>query len=108
MTLSAIASSPAAQWQPLAAAPLSGQGADLALTGRVISDGFLGFGACFNELGWQALSRAGGNARQEALSRLFGPGQGCDFSYCRLPMGANDFASSWYSYCETPGDFALE
>ena len=108
MTLSAIASSPAAQWQPLAAAPLSGQGADLALTGRVISDGFLGFGACFNELGWQALSRAGGNARQEALGRLFGPGQGCDFSYCRLPMGANDFARSWYSYCETPGDFALE
>ena len=64
LILSAIASSPAAQWQPLAAAPLSGQGTDLALTGRVISDGFLGFGACFNELGWQALSRAGGNARQ--------------------------------------------
>lgn len=108
MTLSAIASSPAAQWQPLDALPLSGKGADLSLSGRVISDGFLGFGACFNELGWLALSKAGGNARQEALSRLFAPGQGCDFSYCRLPMGANDFAASWYSYCETPGDFALE
>jgi glucosylceramidase len=39
---------------------------------------------------------------------LFAPGAGAHFTLCRMPVGANDFSRDWYSYDETPGDFALE
>lgn len=66
-----------------------------------------GFGACFNELGWDALSRVEEGARDGILRELFGPGEGAQLSLCRMPLGANDFSRDWYSYDETPGDFAL-
>lgn len=65
-----------------------------------------GFGACFNELGWVALSHLSPVDRQSALAALFAPDQ-AGFTLCRTPVGANDFARRWYSYDETPGDFAL-
>ena len=34
--------------------------------------------------------------------------QGCGFDYCRLSIGANDFAESWYSYNETEGDYEMK
>jgi glucosylceramidase len=66
-----------------------------------------GFGACFNELGWVALS-ALSEADQSAVFReLFAPGVGASFNVCRMPVGANDFSRGWYSYDETPDDFEL-
>ncbi|OAN57632.1 beta-glycosidase [Sphingomonas sp. TDK1] len=65
-----------------------------------------GFGACFNEMGWDAISLLP-HADQDAIfEALFGDA-GLGFSLCRMPIGANDFARDWYSYDETPGDFAL-
>jgi len=66
-----------------------------------------GFGGAFTEKGWQALSLLPEAARAEALSVLFGD-DGCAFSLCRTPIGANDISRGWYSYDETPGDFALD
>jgi glucosylceramidase len=66
-----------------------------------------GFGACFNELGWDALSYAPAAARHEILREFFGP-DGARFSLCRMPVGANDFSRDWYSYDEARGDFGLE
>lgn len=66
-----------------------------------------GFGGCFNELGWDALSLLTEGQRDTILNDLFGP-DGVRFTFCRLPVGANDFARDWYSYNETPGDFAME
>ena len=66
-----------------------------------------GFGGAFTEKGWQALSLLPEAARAEALSALFGD-DGCAFSLCRTPIGANDISRRWYSYDETPGDFALD
>ena len=66
-----------------------------------------GFGACFSELGWVALSALPAVHRNELLGELFAPGKGAGFTVCRLPIGANDFARNWYSYDETPGDFAM-
>ena len=66
-----------------------------------------GFGACFNELGWVALSHLAPEDRHAALATLFAPDQAA-FSLCRTPVGANDFARQWYSYDETPGDFDLK
>ncbi len=67
-----------------------------------------GFGACFNELGWTSLSALAPRDREAILRELFAPGFGANFTLCRLPIGANDFARDWYSYDEVDGDFALE
>lgn len=65
-----------------------------------------GFGGCFNELGYRALSHLSGADRTELLSELFSP-QRANLNLCRLPIGANDYAEDWYSLDETPGDFSL-
>lgn len=66
-----------------------------------------GFGTCFNELGWTSLSYLPAHSRDSILRDLFAPGAGTNFSICRMPVGANDFARKWYSYNENPGDFSM-
>jgi glucosylceramidase len=65
-----------------------------------------GFGACFNELGWTALSCLSETQRNEIFHELFSDA-GAHFSVCRMPVGANDFSRDWYSYNETDGDFDM-
>ena len=65
-----------------------------------------GFGACFNELGWTALNTLPAAERDEVLKELFSA-EGCNFSICRLPIGANDYSLSWYSHDEKSDDFRL-
>jgi glucosylceramidase len=65
-----------------------------------------GFGGCFNELGWVALSKASQADRKQVLSALFG-NEGCAFTLARLPIGASDFALDGYSLDDTPGDLEL-
>ena len=67
-----------------------------------------GFGACFNELGWTSLEKLAERDRFEILQELFAPNFGGNFTICRMPVGANDFSTEWYSYDETPGDFELK
>jgi len=66
-----------------------------------------GFGACFNELGWQALSRLRADQREEVLADFFAPNGSLRFTRCRMPVAANDFSVKWYSYNDTPGDFDM-
>lgn len=65
-----------------------------------------GFGGCFNELGWDALQALDPEHQATALKALF-DASGCHFNLCRAAMGANDFARDWYSFDETPGDYAI-
>lgn len=81
-------------------------GHPLTLTGRRCQT-IDGFGGCFNELGWRTLSRLPEQERQEILRNLFAPEES-HFTYCRLPIGASDYAESWYSLNETEGDYAME
>lgn len=67
-----------------------------------------GIGGCFNELGWTALGLLSDADREGILSDLFTPGAGLNLSLCRMPVGANDFSTDWYSYDEVAGDFELE
>jgi len=67
-----------------------------------------GFGTCFNELGWMSLSRLSADDRENILRELFSPETGANFTICRMPVAANDFARKWYSYNETEGDFDME
>lgn len=67
-----------------------------------------GFGGCFNELGWEALLTLPSEKRQTVIKSLFDSRDGCGFEFGRMPIGASDFAKSWYSLDETPGDYELE
>lgn len=67
-----------------------------------------GFGACFNELGWTSLQTLDARDRESVMRELFHPEQGARFSYCRMPLGANDFSLAAYSYDETDNDFDLQ
>src|SRR5882724_5693163 len=66
-----------------------------------------GFGGCFNELGWEALTSLPTDRREAALKELFSP-DGANFTLGRAPIGANDFSLGWYSLDETPGDYAMK
>jgi glucosylceramidase len=67
-----------------------------------------GFGACFNELGWSALNALSMKGRESVLRELFHPKEGARFTFCRMPIGANDFSLGPYSYDDTEGDFELK
>jgi len=66
-----------------------------------------GLGGSFNELGHVALQYAGATEQQQVIDSLFGE-EGLRFGYCRIPVGANDFSTNWYSHNATMGDFDME
>jgi glucosylceramidase len=66
-----------------------------------------GFGGAFSERGWDALATMTPERRDAVVAALFAR-DGAGFSICRTTIGANDFSRRWYSYAETPGDFALD
>lgn len=91
-------------WQEVAVSGAAGQDT-LALTGAE-KQTILGFGGCFNELGWEALGLVDASVREHFIGELFGP-EGCGFNVGRVPIGANDFSLSWYSCDETEDDYEL-
>lgn len=78
----------------------------LELTGEKKQE-ILGFGGCFNELGWDALKKVDEKVREDFIRELYGE-EGCKFNMGRVPIGANDFSLVWYSCDETDGDYELK
>ena len=66
-----------------------------------------GFGGCFNELGWDALTVLKPEEKDAILKSLFDTLSGCRFNICRMPIGANDYAVDWYSHNEVAEDFTM-
>ncbi|PUA36190.1 glycosyl hydrolase [Paenibacillus elgii] len=90
--------------------PVSGQAggdANLTITGEAFQT-VEGFGGCFNELGFTALSHLTSEERGRVLHSLFHPEGELKLGICRLPIGASDYALEWYSLNETDGDLAME
>jgi glucosylceramidase len=52
-------------------------------------------------MGWDALSVVSPDQVTNALKLLFDPRDGANFVYGRLPMGASDYALSWYTLDDT-------
>jgi glucosylceramidase len=104
-----VATTPTAAWvtqtSPQTAASAGKADAEIDLKQPL--QAITGFGACFNELGWTSLNALGKADREKIMRELFAPGVGGNFTICRMPVGANDFSRDWYSYDETPGDFAM-
>lgn len=94
-----------AQWKEKQCLPTT-SAAMLETDGRVYQR-MEGFGGCFNELGYRALSHLSSTDRAALLTELYAP-QHANFNLCRMPIGANDYAEDWYSLDETPGDYVLE
>ncbi|MCY6957646.1 glycoside hydrolase family 30 protein [Clostridium brassicae] len=67
----------------------------------------LGFGGCFNELGWDALKKVEAEVRENFIKELYSK-EGCNFNMGRVPIGANDFSLEWYSCDETYEDYELK
>jgi len=67
-----------------------------------------GFGGCFNELGRVAILKAKDDERKKAIKELFDQKDGCKFSFCRVPIGASDYALDWYSLNEHDNDFEMK
>ncbi|WP_282124527.1 glycoside hydrolase family 30 protein [Algibacter mikhailovii] len=65
-----------------------------------------GIGGAFNELGWEAIQALGKEKGQEVIDALFSK-DGCNFSMCRIPLGASDYALSYYSSNDVPEDFEM-
>lgn len=66
-----------------------------------------GFGCCISEICAKAIFGLDEEKSHYLFDELFGE-DGCGFNYCRLSIGANDFAESWYSYNETDGDYEMK
>jgi hypothetical protein len=65
-----------------------------------------GFGGCFNEKGWDALSVLTESARAEVMEAMFGH-DGLRWNINRMPVGSSDFADSYYSLDDTIDDFSI-
>ncbi|WP_299780821.1 glycoside hydrolase family 30 beta sandwich domain-containing protein [uncultured Formosa sp.] len=65
-----------------------------------------GIGGAFNELGWEALSALPKEASKQVFEDLFSE-NGTNFSMCRIPIGASDYALSYYSSNDVPEDFEM-
>jgi glucosylceramidase len=101
-----ISSSPATQWKTRPVSPARSGSIDLSVTEEQFQS-WEGFGGCFNELGAVALAGLPLAAQQRVMHLLFDP-RGCDFSLCRVPIGASDYACDWYSCNEQAGDFGMK
>ena len=105
-TITHIASYEGNCWQQEGVSAAKYSADTLELTG-VKKQKILGFGGCFNELGWEALQLADEKERENFLEELFAADK-CNFNFGRVPIGANDFSLEWYSCDEVDGDYALE
>ncbi|MCE5327153.1 MAG: hypothetical protein LLG01_12150 [Planctomycetaceae bacterium] len=66
-----------------------------------------GLGGAFSEIGYQALATLPATKQDEIMQQLFGR-EGARFTFCRVPIGANDFATDAYSLNDTPGDYEMK
>ena len=80
---------------------------DLTVSTRNKAQVIDGFGGCFNELGWDALQMLDTIKKTEVLKELFSS-DGLNFTICRMPIGANDYARSYYSLNDSASDFEMK
>jgi glucosylceramidase len=93
--------------RPVSATP-AGERAEIVVDPEAGRQTIEGFGGCFNEKGWQALSVLSADERRGVMRALFAPGEGLGLVFGRVPIGASDYALDRYSLNETAGDYGME
>ncbi|GJM62994.1 glycoside hydrolase family 30 protein [Persicobacter diffluens] len=81
--------------------------ADIELEENLVYQQIEGWGGCFNEKGWKALQYLEDAEREEIMKLLFST-EACNFDYCRMPIGASDYALDYYSLNDHAGDYKME
>jgi glucosylceramidase len=85
--------------------PSTSENADIQIIGERLQQ-IEGFGGCFNEMGWDALTSLPEKERNDILNKLFSPSE-AHFTLNRMPMGASDYALSFYSFNDVAEDFQM-
>ena len=80
--------------------------ADLTIHSDQAAQEVFGFGGAFNELGWDAMQSLAPKDQETIIRDLFGP-EGCRFTFGRTPVGASDYALSYYSYDDVKEDYTM-
>ena len=65
-----------------------------------------GSGGTFNEIGWDMLCLLSDEDRNRVFYDLFSPEES-NYSYCRMPIGASDYALNFYSLNDVADDFDM-
>lgn len=96
-------------WQRQEYRPVSGEASSSVTADGRTDQSFIGFGGCFNEMGGIALKKLSQEDQDAVMDLLFDPeADGLRLTFNRMSMGASDYGARWYSYNETPGDYAME
>ncbi len=95
-----ITSAQNAYWKTGQVTTLASGTANITVDDTTKYQSWSGFGGCFNEMGWDALSVVSSQI-PAAMKLLFDAQDGANFTYGRLPMGASDYAMSWYTLDDT-------
>jgi glucosylceramidase len=66
-----------------------------------------GIGGAFNEQGGEAITHLREKARERMLTALFDPNEGAGLNFCRVPIGASDFALYAWSLNDSKGDYPM-
>jgi glucosylceramidase len=105
--LELITSGPNAYWNTGGqVTQVTGATADWSVDAGTTYQRWDGFGGTFNEMGWDALSAVSAQI-PTALKLLFDANDGLNFVYGRLPLGASDYAMSWYTFDDTANDYSM-
>jgi len=65
-----------------------------------------GFGGAFNEFGWKPMMKLSQALRDSVMKAIFGP-DGCNYTICRMPIGASDYSYGYYSLDDSAGDYQI-
>lgn len=91
-----VTSGPNAYWVKGQVTKVSSGTADVNVNKATTYQRWDGFGGCFNEMGWDALSVVSSEI-PNVMKLLFDAKEGANFAYGRIPLGASDYSSSWYT-----------
>lgn len=65
-----------------------------------------GLGGTFNEIGWDMICLLSPDEQSRILNDLFSD-DGAHFTFCRMPIGASDYAMNFYSLNDVIDDFDM-
>jgi glucosylceramidase len=66
-----------------------------------------GFGGCFTEMAWKSIQSLTSTSARDSVIRALFDTSGCNYTFCRMPIGANDFADGYYSLDDVDGDYSM-
>jgi len=84
------------------------QPAVISVTGDEQGVEFRAWGTTFNELDWDAFNLLSRQDQEQLMHDIFAPDGELHFTHGRVSMNANDYARSWYSCSDVPGDLGLQ